>query len=389
MKLSSGLLSTLLLIDPALGGKKNKNRSDSGLTGNQKLKKLLRDGFEITDFMYKAPVFDAAEGRGPTDERAPDDRCNPKNNKCEPDKLTFEVITGQLSKGTMINIRLYNRIITKYFNQFKYLIAKFNSAECDKYGSKDRPPNDDFESVWLAENAAVYDQTTWEVIKGERQTKLENFKQTINLIQHENNEAVKALGQKKSDLEDLLNENKYKDQTRKLLEKLDKVINGLAPDDEKAVRGISTAKEGESSPITSLMAVYERMHLWITDFLQPCYDESVANSLIDKTDGKKVKNKNAPERVRKWAEKGHKKLQTLQKRVCMNVVAGRIRVVNGDNPFEWKKGADFKSGYLKARPDGVWPPEEADKFLTKGECKYYPYVISKGVRKQKKKDREE
>jgi hypothetical protein len=71
MKLSSGLLSTLLLIDPALGGKKNKNRSDSGLTGNQKLKKLLRDGFEITDFMYKAPVFDAAEGRGPTDERAP------------------------------------------------------------------------------------------------------------------------------------------------------------------------------------------------------------------------------------------------------------------------------------------------------------------------------
>ena len=72
------------------------------------------------------------------------------------------------------------------------------------------------------------------------------------------------------------------------------------------------------------MAVYERMHLWITDFLQPCYDESVANSLIVKTDGKKVKNKNAPERVRKWAEKGHKKLQTLQKRVCMNVVAGKL-----------------------------------------------------------------
>jgi len=328
MKLSRGLLSTLLLIDQAHGGKKNKNRSDSGLTGNQKLKKLLRDGFEITDFMYKAPVFDAAEGRGPTDERAPGDRCNPeKNEHCNPETddspMTFIPIKGQLSKGTMINIRLYNRIITKYFNQFKYLIGKFNSEECDKYGSKSRPPNDDFESVWLDENAAVYDETNWKVIKGERQTKLENFKQTINLIQHENNEAVKELGQKKSDLEDLLNEKKYEEQTEKLLLKLDKVINGLAPADEKAVRGINTAKEGESSPITSLMAVYERMHLWITDFLQPCFDQSVADSLKS-NEGKKLKNDNAPLRVQKWAYKGHKKLQTLQKRVCMNVVAGKL-----------------------------------------------------------------
>ena len=70
MKLSRGLLSALVLIDSAHGGKKNKTRGDK-LTGNQKLKKLLRDGFEITDFMYKAPVFASAEGRGPTDERAP------------------------------------------------------------------------------------------------------------------------------------------------------------------------------------------------------------------------------------------------------------------------------------------------------------------------------
>merc|ERR1712025_1264537 len=225
------------------------------------------------------------------------------------------------------------------------------------------------------------------VIKGERQSKLDNFKQTINLIQHENNEAVKALGQKKSDLDDLAS-SKYEEQTQKLLSKLDKVINGIS-DQDKAVRGINTAVEGKSSPVTSLMAVYERMHLWITDFVQPCYDEDTVNKLFNTQDGKKVKNQKAPIRVKKWAEKGQKKLQTLQKRVCMNVVAGRIRVTEGDNPFEWRKGADFKEGYLKARPDGEWPPAEGDTFLTKGECKYYPYVVSKGVRKEKKKNRDE
>jgi hypothetical protein len=388
MKLSRGLLSALVLIDSAHGGKKNKTRGDK-LTGNQKLKKLLRDGFEITDFMYKAPVFASAEGRGPTDERAPADRCNPDKNKCEPDKLTFiNIEEGKLSKGTMINIRLYNRIITKYFNQFKYLIAKFNSAECDKYGAKDKPSNADFEEVWLGDGAAVYDENTWEIIKGERQSKLENFKQTINLIQHENNEAVKALGQKNSDLDEL-DTAKYEDQTNKLLAKLDKVINGIS-DQDKAVRGINTAVEGTSSPVTSLMAVYERMHLWITDFVQPCFDQDTVDKLTSTGEGgKKVKNAKAPGRVKKWAEKGQKKLQTLQKRVCMNVVAGRIRVTEGDNPFEWRKGADFKAGYLKARPDGEWPPAEGDTFLTKGECKYYPYVVSKGARKEKKKNREE
>merc|ERR1712113_2434 len=339
--------------------------------------------------MYKAPVFASAEGRGPTDERAPADRCNPDKNKCEPDKLTFiNIEEGKLSKGTMINIRLYNRIITKYFNQFKYLIAKFNSAECDKYGAKDKPSNADFEEVWLGDGAAVYDEDTWEIIKGERQSKLENFKQTINLIQHENNEAVKALGQKNSDLDEL-DTAKYEDQTNKLLAKLDKVINGIS-DQDKAVRGINTAVEGTSSPVTSLMAVYERMHLWITDFVQPCFDQDTVDKLTSTGEGgKKVKNAKAPGRVKKWAEKGQKKLQTLQKRVCMNVVAGRIRVTEGDNPFEWRKGADFKAGYLKARPDGEWPPAEGDTFLTKGECKYYPYVVSKGARKEKKKNREE
>ena len=82
MKLSEGLLSTLLLIDPAYGGKKQKTKG-AQLTGNQKLKKLLRDGFEITDFMYKTQ-FEYNKERGITQ-----DRCNPKKNKCEPDKLEF------------------------------------------------------------------------------------------------------------------------------------------------------------------------------------------------------------------------------------------------------------------------------------------------------------
>ena len=89
------------------------------------------------------------------------------------------------------------------------------------------------------------------------------------------------------------------------------------------MRGIGDAIEGKESPVSSLMAVYERMHLWITDFIMPCHDQDVVDKLLDKTDGKKVKNSKAPVRVKNWATKGHKKLESLQKRVCINVVQSK------------------------------------------------------------------
>ena len=55
-----------------------------------------------------------------------------------------------------------------------------------------------------------------------------NFKQTISMIQHENSEAVKALGRNPDDVEKLMNNEKYELQTQKLLAKLDKTVNGLA-----------------------------------------------------------------------------------------------------------------------------------------------------------------
>merc|ERR1711990_503706 len=102
----------------------------------------------------------------------------------------------------------------------------------------------------------------------------------------------------------------------------------LLPDsfqNAQAVRGFKEQKANK--PLTLLSIQFMKTRLFIQEYVSRCYDEDIA-ATVSKKNGK------AATRIKDWVNKGQRKFNTMEERVCKNLWRGFIRTRADDNPYD-------------------------------------------------------
>jgi len=282
MKLSWGLL--LFLGFAGTDAKKGKNKDDSPKTANQKLKKLTRDTMKIMNHLYTTEVTKKEMqdmkmlGRGSGDRGRAD------------------------GHNGMISTQLYRRMLKKYFNQIKFIRKKINSMDCGE-----------FSGGTIAEDMRADAYLVWGNHNGN------DLEDTLEAIFSEN------ISEEQKD--SLFNANGAlfgNDADAPFNMLWTGIPDYLMPDNTQAVRGI---KQKGDKPLTLLSIQFMKTRLFIQEHVGKCYDPEIAQNVVKK-------NASAEKRIKNWVNKGQKKFNTMEERVCKNLWKGLIRTMPDDNPYK-------------------------------------------------------
>lgn len=111
---------------------------------------------------------------------------------------------------------------------------------------------------------------------------------------------------------------------------------------------------GETKPLTGIHLTFGRIRLWIDENIGGCYDaDKVANLASSK-------GARGAARVETWVNKGHKKFNTMERRVCSHLYKGLVRALPSDNPYHDNPACDPKS-FRKKHRDQANSQRKADR----------------------------
>jgi len=291
MKLSWGLL--LFLGFAGTDAKKDKDKEkDEPKTANQKLKKLTRDTMKIMNYLYTTEVTkDQMQnmnmlGRGNGERKR---------------------LTGD---NGMVSHRLYKRMLQKYLNQIKYIRKKINSLDCGEFSDKK-----------VAEDMR---KDAWEVWGDHSANDLEEKLQDLF-----------SQGMTVEEAESFFKEGtvfgKNEDAPFNML--WTQIPAFLIPDGAQNTQAVRGIKSNKDKPLTLLSIQFMKTRLFIQEYVGKCYDEEIAMTVTKK-------NEKARKRVANWVNKGQRKFNTMEERVCQNLWRGFIRTMPDDNPYGDLDSAD-------------------------------------------------
>jgi hypothetical protein len=108
---------------------------------------------------------------------------------------------------------------------------------------------------------------------------------------------------------------------------------------------VSVRHIGQEKPLTAIFLTFSRIRLWIDEHIASCYDEGKVANLQTK------KGTRGGQRVQTWVNKGHKKFNTMERRVCLHLYKGLVRAMPNDNPYHDNPSCDPKNFRKKHRDD--------------------------------------
>lgn len=106
---------------------------------------------------------------------------------------------------------------------------------------------------------------------------------------------------------------------------------------------MSVRHVGNQTPLTALWLTFGKIRMWIDENIDVCIDQKKLDSL-EGSKGNKAIN-----RVKTWVNKGHKKFNTMERRVCSHFYKGLVRTKPEDNPYKDNEGCDPKNFRKKHR----------------------------------------
>lgn len=203
----------------------------------------------------------------------------------------------------MISTKLYRRMLQKYLNQIKFIRKKINSIDCGE-----------FSGGTIAEDMRA---DAWDVWGNHTANDLEDTLEalfTANVSQEQQDALFGKNG--------ILFGN---DEDAPFNMLWSGIPEYLMPEGAtQAVRGI---KNKADKPLTLLSIQFMKTRLFIQEHVGKCYDPAVAQNVVKK-------NASAEKRIKNWVNKGQKKFNTMEERVCKNLWKGLIRTMPDDNPYE-------------------------------------------------------
>lgn len=108
---------------------------------------------------------------------------------------------------------------------------------------------------------------------------------------------------------------------------------------------VSVRHNGDKLPLTAIHLTFGRIRLWIDENIATCYDPDTVANLASK------KGTKGAARVQTWVNKGHKKFNTMERRVCTHLYKGLVRAMPEDNPFHDNPDCDPKKFRKKHRDE--------------------------------------
>lgn len=117
---------------------------------------------------------------------------------------------------------------------------------------------------------------------------------------------------------------------------------------------------GDNKPLTALHLSFSRNRLWIDENIGACYDTAKVANLDSK------KGTKGASRVQTWVNKGHKKFNTMERRVCSHLYKGLVRALPEDNPYHDNPECDPKK-FRKKHRDQANSQRKADREAKKAE----------------------
>lgn len=117
---------------------------------------------------------------------------------------------------------------------------------------------------------------------------------------------------------------------------------------------------GENKPLTALHLTFGRIRLWIDENISACYNKEKVEGMHSK------KGTKGAARVQTWVNKGHKKFNTMEKRVCSHLYKGLVRAMPDDNPYQDNADCEPKNFRKKAR-DRVNSQRKAEREAKKAQ----------------------
>jgi len=293
MKLSWGLLLLLGFAGTDAKKEKNKEKDDQPKTANQKLKKLTRDTMKIMNYLYTTEVT--------KDQMQDMNRLGRGNG--ERKRLAGD--------NGMISSRLYKRMLQKYLNQIKFIRKKINSLDCDE-----------FSQPMVGENMRADAYEVW----GNHTAN--NLEEKLEELFSANMDDEKA--------QTFFNGNGAlfgKDDEAPFNMLWTGIPSYLIPDGVQKAQGVRGIKSSNDRPLTLLSIQFMKTRLFIQEHVGKCYDPDVAKTV-------KKKNASAESRIKNWVNKGQRKFNTMEERVCKNLWKGFIRTTSNDNPYDDLDGVE-------------------------------------------------